>query len=205
MYLVVGLGNPDRQYADTFHNVGFLAADKLAELLGAAFDKGECRAICAHARVGGQKVVIAKPITYMNLSGESLRELVKKYKIERENCVIVYDDADMPLGSLRIRKSGSGGSHNGMKNIIDNMRTEEILRVRVGIGRPQLEQMELKDYVLGKISPEQRAKIEPALENAAQALKMFVSGADADAVMRAFNKREKAPRSEDKSNAEQDK
>ena len=120
MYLVVGLGNPDRQYADTFHNVGFLVADRLARLLGASFDKGECRAICAHARLCGEKVIVAKPITYMNLSGESLKELVKKYKIEREKCVVVYDDADMPLGAIRLRKSGSGGSHNGMKNIIEN-------------------------------------------------------------------------------------
>lgn len=201
MYLIVGLGNPDRQYADTFHNVGFMAVDKLAQNIGVAFDKGECRAICAHARVGGEKVVIAKPITYMNLSGESLRELVKKYKIEREKCLIVYDDADMPLGTLRIRKSGSGGSHNGMKNIIDNMRTEDILRVRVGIGRPQNDRMELKDYVLGKISDEQRSILEPALENAAQAIKMFVSGADADAVMRTFNKREKTTQTENQNNA----
>lgn len=201
MYLIVGLGNPDRQYTDTFHNVGFMAVDKLAQNIGVAFDKGECRAICAHARVGGEKVVIAKPITYMNLSGESLRELVKKYKIEREKCLIVYDDADMPLGTLRIRKSGSGGSHNGMKNIIDNMRTEDILRVRVGIGRPQNDRMELKDYVLGKISDEQRSILEPALENAAQAIKMFVSGADADAVMRTFNKREKTTQTENQNNA----
>ena len=191
MYLVVGLGNPDRQYADTFHNVGFLVADRLARLLGASFDKGECRAICAHARLCGEKVIVAKPITYMNLSGESLKELVKKYKIEREKCVVVYDDADMPLGAIRLRKSGSGGSHNGMKNIIENMRTEDIFRVRLGIGRPQNDRMELKDYVLGKINDGQRTLLEPALENAAQALKMFVSGADADAVMRTFNKREK--------------
>ena len=191
MYLVVGLGNPDRQYADTFHNVGFLVADRLARLLGANFDKGECRAICAHARLCGEKVIVAKPITYMNLSGESLKELVKKYKIEREKCVVVYDDADMPLGAIRLRISGSGGSHNGMKNIIENMRTEDIFRVRVGIGRPQNDRMELKDYVLGKINDGQRTLLEPALENAAQALKMFVSGADADAVMRTFNKREK--------------
>lgn len=160
MYLVVGLGNPDRQYADTFHNVGFLVADRLARLLGANFDKGECRAICAHARLCGEKVIVAKPITYMNLSGESLKELVKKYKIEREKCVVVYDDADMPLGAIRLRKSGSGGSHNGMKNIIENMRTEDIFRVRVGIGRPQNDRMELKDYVLGKINDGQRTLLE---------------------------------------------
>lgn len=196
MYLVVGLGNPDRQYLNTFHNVGFLVADKLAEKLGVAFDKGECRAICAHTRIGREKVVVAKPITYMNLSGESVRELTRKYKTEQKKCVIVYDDADLPIGLIRIRKGGSGGSHNGMKSIVDAMHTEDIFRVRVGIGRPEIFGMELKDYVLGKINPQQWDALSPAIDAAAEALKVFVSGSDADAVMSAFNKREKSPVSE---------
>ena len=115
MYLIVGLGNPDSVYKNTFHNVGFMAVDRFAEKIGAEFTKKECKAVTAHAFVGGSKVIIAKPQTYMNLSGESVLSLTAKYKIEQDAFFIVYDDVDLGLGALRVRESGSAGTHNGMR------------------------------------------------------------------------------------------
>ena len=131
MYLVVGLGNPDKKYLNTFHNMGFMCVDKLAQKLGVTFDKGECKAVTAHARVGGEKVIIAKPVTYMNLSGEAVQELCHKYKIEKGNLIVVYDDIDIPMGNIRIRKEGSAGTHNGMRNIIKMISTTDFVRVRL--------------------------------------------------------------------------
>ena len=133
VFLVVGLGNPEEKYFDTFHNVGFRAVERFAEAIDAPFCKGECRALTAHKKTELGKTVIAKPITYMNLSGESVRELVNKYKIEQTDCIVIYDDADLPVGKIRIRKDGSGGSHNGMLNIIKNMGTQNVYRIRIGI------------------------------------------------------------------------
>ncbi len=185
--LVVGLGNPDEKYQNTFHNVGFGAVNRLAKKLGADFDKGECRALTAHVKKDGVKVIIAKPITYMNLSGESVRELVNKYKIEQQNCIIVYDDADLPVGKLRIRKEGSGGSHNGMLNVIANVGTQNVYRLRIGISRPVLPDMALMDYVLSKIPSETQQILDKAYDLAADALTEFCFGADIDKVMMDFN------------------
>ena len=118
MYLIVGLGNPEKKYLNTWHNVGFMCLDRLAEKLDVSFDKSECRCVTAHAKLNGEKVILAKPLTYMNLSGEAVQELVHKYKVEKGNLVVAYDDVDLPLGSVRIRKFGSAGTHNGMKNIV---------------------------------------------------------------------------------------
>lgn len=185
MYLVVGLGNPDKKYENTFHNIGFMCVDKFAEKLGATFDKGECRAITAHTSVNGEKVIIAKPITYMNLSGESLRELVNKYKIEKGNLVVVYDDVDIPMGSVRIRPNGSAGTHNGMRNIVQCLGTTDFVRIRVGIHKET--PMQLVDFVLSKLSLDDKKTMEPVFENVAGALVDFVSGQDIDAVMRNHN------------------
>ena len=189
VFLVVGLGNPEEKYFNTYHNVGFQAVDEFAKSIGAIFDKGECRALTAHKKTEIGKTIIAKPITYMNLSGESVRELVNKYKIEQTDCIVIYDDADLPVGKIRIRKDGSGGSHNGMLNIVKNMGTQNIYRIRVGIDRPKLEGFALMDYVLSKISPENSQKLEESYAQIAKILKEFCDGVDIDKIMQKYNHR----------------
>ncbi len=185
MYLVVGLGNPEKKYFNTPHNMGFVAADGLATKLGAEFNKAECKAVTAHGKVNGVKVIIAKPVTYMNLSGEAVGELIRKYKVEKGNLIVVYDDADIPLGKLRIRAQGSAGSHNGMKNIVQHLGTEDFARVRIGIGKDT--QMARIDYVLSQIPDEDKALLNPALADAADALNDFVHGVAIDQVMQKYN------------------
>ena len=185
MYLVVGLGNPEKKYFNTFHNMGFMVVDRLAEKLGVTFTKGECRAVTAHARVNGQKVIVAKPVTYMNLSGEAVQELTHKYKIEKGNLIVVYDDVDIPMGKLRIRQEGSAGTHNGMKNIVQMLSTEDFPRVRIGIGNTT--PMALVDYVLSQVSEDDCKTLDPILDQAAQALYDFVNGEPIDHVMQKYN------------------
>ncbi len=186
-FLVVGLGNPDEKYLNTYHNVGFNAVNHFAKTLNICFDKGECRALTAHTKTESAKVILAKPITYMNLSGESVRELVNKYKIEQPHCIIVYDDADLPLGKIKICRDGSGGSHNGMLNVIQNMGTQDIYRLRVGIGRPSEENMALMDYVLSKVSEQASLALNQAYITAAKALNDFCNGKPIDYLMLNYN------------------
>ena len=187
MYLIVGLGNPEQKYFNTFHNMGFMAVDRLAEKLGVTFTKGECRAVTAHARVKGEKVIVAKPVTYMNLSGEAVQELVHKYKIEKGKLIVVYDDVDIAIGKLRIRQNGTAGTHNGMKNIVKMLSTEDFPRVRVGIGKDT--PMELVDYVLSQVSDDDLKALEPVLDAAANALYDFVNGEPIDHIMQKYNVR----------------
>ncbi len=185
MYLIVGLGNPEKKYFHTPHNMGFAAVDRLAARLGAEFNKGECMAVTAHTKVNGIKVIIAKPVTYMNLSGNAVAELCRKYKIEKGNLAVVYDDTDIPMGKLRIRAKGSAGSHNGMKNIVQLLGTEDFVRVRVGIGKDT--PMERIDYVLSQLTDQDDALLNPVLDNAAAALDEFVNGATIDIIMQKYN------------------
>ncbi len=185
--LVVGLGNPEEKYTNTYHNAGFNAINHFAKTLNVEFNKGECRALTAHTKIGNAKVILAKPITYMNLSGESVRELVNKYKIEQPNCIIVYDDADLPLGKIRVSRDGSGGSHNGMLNVIKNIGTQDIYRLRIGISRPTEENMLLMDYVLSKVSEQAIVALSQAYLTAAKALKDFCMGKGIDYLMLNYN------------------
>ncbi len=184
-YLIVGLGNPDKEYRQTFHNIGFMCIDRAAELLSAKFSKGECRAVSAHITLPNAKIILAKPITYMNLSGEAVFELVKKYKIEQDKCLIIYDDVDLPLGEVRLRQKGSGGTHNGMKNIVAKMGTEEIYRMRIGIGKAR--EGDLASFVLSKIRQEDKDALESAFERGAKAVVDFVKGETFEKVMLKYN------------------
>lgn len=185
MYLIVGLGNPDKKYLNTFHNVGFMCVDLLADKLGETFTKSECKAMTLHTRINGQKVIVAKPLTYMNLSGESVVELVNKYKIEPENLIVVYDDVDLPMGTVRIRKGGSAGTHNGMRNIIKLLGDTSFARIRLGIDKPT--PMELVDFVLSAVSDEDKKVLKPAFQNGVDALYSFASGNDIERVMHSYN------------------
>lgn len=185
MYLIVGLGNPEKKYFNTFHNIGFMCVDRLAEKLGADFGKVECKSVTAHARVNGQKVIIAKPVTYMNLSGQAIVELTNKYKIEKGNLIVVYDDVDIPLGNVRIRKNGSSGTHNGMRNIVQLIGTEDFPRIRIGIGKET--PMRLMDYVLSQIADCDSELLIPALDHAAAALYEYANGQPFEQIMQRHN------------------
>ena len=189
MYLIAGLGNPTREYEKTRHNVGFEAIDILADKAGTTVTEKKHKALYGKGYIGGQKVILAKPQTYMNLSGESIREIADFYKIEPENIIILCDDINLSEGQLRIRLKGSAGGHNGLKNIISHLRTQEFPRIRIGVGeKPR--GMDLADYVLGRFPKEQQAVMEEAYRDAAEAACMMIEDG-ADAAMNHYNRKNK--------------
>ena len=164
MFVIAGLGNPDEKYQGTRHNVGFDVVDRLAEKYQIAVDTKKHRALIGKGVVEGQKVILVKPQTYMNLSGESLRSLVEYYKIDPEKeLLVIYDDISLEVGQLRIRRKGSAGGHNGIKNIIANLGTSVFPRIKVGVGEKP-KGYDLADYVLGKFSKEGNERIQPEKE-----------------------------------------
>ena len=189
MYLIAGLGNPTREYEKTRHNVGFEAIDILADKAGTTVTEKKHKALYGKGYIGGQKVILAKPQTYMNLSGESIREIADFYKIEPENIIILCDDINLAEGQLRIRLKGSAGGHNGLKNIISHLGTQEFPRIRIGVGeKPR--GMDLADYVLGRFPEEQQAVMEDAYRDAAEAACMMIEDG-ADAAMNHYNRKNK--------------
>lgn len=166
MYIIVGLGNDEPKYEHTYHNVGFMTIDKLAKKYGLTFSKTKYHAHVAEGLIEGNKVVLLKPTTYMNLSGVAVSEAVNKLKIPYENLIVLYDDIDLPAGSIRYRKEGSAGTHNGMRNIISMLGVTTFPRVRVGIGRK--ENMDLADFVLSKISNDDYVHINQAMDEAVE-------------------------------------
>lgn len=172
MKLVVGLGNYGDKYAYTHHNMGFLAVECLADKLGMKFKKRECDSLVAEAFFGGERLILAKPLTYMNLSGVAVKQLLKKYKAEPSDMVVIYDDIDIERGTLRVRAKGSAGTHNGMRNIIETIATENFPRVRVGIGKPP-PFVPLADFVLSEVPSADRKHFFDLLAQAAdEALKL---------------------------------
>lgn len=189
MYLIAGLGNPTREYEKTRHNVGFEAIDILADKAGTTVTEKKHKALYGKGYIDGQKVILAKPQTYMNLSGESIREIADFYKIEPENIIILCDDINLSEGQLRIRLKGSAGGHNGLKNIISHLGTQEFPRIRIGVGeKPR--GMDLADYVLGRFPKEQQAVMEEAYRDAAEAACMMIEDG-ADAAMNHYNRKNK--------------
>ncbi len=187
MKLIIGLGNPDKEYLNTFHNLGFMSVDKTAKLLGVEFSKEKCRALLAETRVGGEKVILAKPLTYMNLSGESVRELVSFYKIDLSDILVIYDDYDLKKGTIRIRKEGSAGTHNGMKNIVKELSSEKFKRVRIGFMQDGEVKIPLINYVLSGIRKEEEGLFAKATETAGEIAKAFALGEDFDKIMQKYN------------------
>lgn len=185
MYIIAGLGNPTKEYAGTRHNVGFRVIDELADKLNVDVSEKKHRALCARGVIGGEKVILLKPQTFMNLSGESIRAAADYYKVEPEQVLILYDDVSLPPGQLRIRTKGSAGGHNGIKSIISHLGTQEFPRIRVGVGeKPR--GMDLADYVLGRFSKEEAPLMEDAFKEAAEAVCLFITDG-ADAAMNHFN------------------
>ena len=190
MYIIAGLGNPDGRYENTRHNVGFEVIDILADRMGICADEKKHRALCGRGVLEGQKVILLKPQTYMNLSGESVRAAADFYKEEPKNIIVIYDDISLEPGQLRIRGKGSAGGHNGIKNIIAHLGTQEFPRVKVGIGEKP-KGMDLADYVLSHFSQGERESMREAYKEAAEAVAVMV-GQGIDEAMNRFNGIKKA-------------
>lgn len=186
MYLIVGLGNPGREYEKTRHNVGFDTIDELVEEYRIVQSGVKFRAMYGKGVIGREKVILAKPLTFMNLSGEAVRALIDYFKIEvKEQLIVVYDDIDLEPGNVRIRARGSAGGHNGMKNIVKMLGTQEFTRVRIGVGaKPK--GWDLADYVLSRFSKEDRQLVDEAIEHSCKAVRCIVEEG-VDAAMNKFN------------------
>ncbi len=188
MYIIAGLGNPGRQYAHTRHNVGFDTIDVLAEKYNIKVENVKGRALTGSGRIEGQSVLLVKPLTFMNLSGESIRALTDFYKIDKTSqLIVIYDDISLPPGQLRIREKGSAGGHNGIKSIISHLGGQEFLRVKVGIGQKPAG-WDLADYVLSRFTEDDRKKVEEALERAADAAVCLMTDG-AEAAMNEYNRK----------------
>lgn len=187
MYLIVGLGNPTKEYERTRHNAGFGAVDMLADKLNVTVAERKHKGLCGKGMIGGEKVILLKPQTYMNLSGESVRSAADFYKIDPEHIIVMYDDIDLDVGKLRVRARGSAGGHNGIKNIIAHLGTQEFPRVRIGVGAKP-DRMDLADYVLGRFSQVERQVMEDAFKEAAEAAIAIVEDG-IDAAMNRFNRK----------------
>ena len=168
MKLMVGLGNPGKEYAGTRHNCGFMVIDRLASKLNVDVDQNKFKGLYAKVKYHGEDIILLKPQTYMNLSGESVNAVMNFFKIDKEDLLVIYDDLDMPVGKLRLRKTGSAGGHNGIKNIIAHLNSQDFKRIRVGIDRHKY--MNVADYVLSRFSKVESEAIEQGIENAANAV-----------------------------------
>ena len=171
MKLIVGLGNPGRQYAMTRHNCGFRVIDAFADAAGVDIDKEQFHGVYGRFKFEGEDILLFKPLTMMNLSGTAVQEIVHYFKIDINDILIIYDDMAIEPGTLRLRLEGSSGGQKGMQNIIDNLGTENIKRIRVGIGEPQFDSI---DWVLGKPSGDDAKKIDEAIERATKAIREFL-------------------------------
>jgi peptidyl-tRNA hydrolase, PTH1 family len=194
--LIVGLGNPGVEYQSTPHNMGFMAVDRIARECAVQVVNRHCKAVTARAILDGQPVLLAKPETYMNHSGESVRELVDRYEVDpAQDLIVLYDELALPFGSIRVRERGSAGGHNGMKSIIAALGgSQEFLRIRLGIG-PDYKLTSGKDYVLSPIRKAQLPLKEQALEAATEAVRMILTQG-ASAAMNRFNQKVNAGQAE---------
>ena len=186
MFIIAGLGNPDRQYEGTRHNAGFDVIDRIAEKYNIAVDTKRHRAYIGKGIIEGQKVILAKPQTYMNLSGEAVGEAARFYKIPPDHVLVISDDVSLRIGKLRIRKGGSAGGHNGLKNIIQHLGTDQFPRVRVGVGQKPHPDYDLADWVLGKFQGEDKKVMDEAVKRAADAVECILKEG-ADRAMNRFN------------------
>lgn len=186
MYAVIGLGNPDKKYQNTRHNVGFDVIDELAEQMGVPVSTKRHRSLCGIGNIGGEKVVLVKPQTYMNNSGEALRRIIDFYKLDPvKDIIVISDDINLETGRIRIRAKGSAGGHNGLKSIISHAGTQDFTRVRVGVGQSQ---GNLIKHVLGKFSKKEREQMEDAIIDASGAVKTIITE-NVDVAMNKYNSR----------------
>ncbi|MBR4582105.1 MAG: aminoacyl-tRNA hydrolase [Lachnospiraceae bacterium] len=194
MFIIAGLGNPGKEYVNTRHNVGWSALDVFASKYGISVEEGKFKSLIGKGAVEGQKVILVKPLTYMNLSGEAVRAVCDYFKVDPENeLIVLYDDISLPVGQLRVRPKGSAGGHNGIKNIIAHLGTEVFLRIKVGVGEKP-SRMDLADYVLGHFSAEDAAAEKEAYEKVSEAILLLMEGKTEEA-MNKFNR--KVPQKEE--------
>ena len=184
MYLIAGLGNPGEKYKYTRHNVGFMAIDYLSAVWNISVKKIKFRALIGEGNIGGEKIVLAKPSTFMNLSGESIAPMADYYKIPKENIIVIYDDVALPCGRLRIRAGGSDGGHNGMKSLIYMLRSDAFPRIRIGIG--DMGQIPLADYVLGTFSKDDGEKVTSCIKQTDKIVSEIM-GNGTESAMNKFN------------------
>ena len=190
MYIIAGLGNPTREYEKTRHNVGFDTIDVLADRLNTSVDEKKFKGLYGRGIIAGEKVILLKPQTFMNLSGESIRPLADYYKVDPESeLIVVSDDITLSPGGIRIRKKGSAGGHNGLKNIIGQLGTENFKRIRIGVGEKP-KGYDLADYVLGHFSKEEQPLMQEGITKAKEALNLILAG-NMDQAMNEYNRREK--------------
>ena len=185
MYLIVGLGNPEQDYSKTRHNMGFNVINKLSEEYDIDVNKSKFKGLYGSGIIENQKVILLKPQTYMNLSGESVAEIVNFYKIPIENIIIIYDDVDIEPGLIRIRKSGSSGCHNGMKSIISHLNTENFCRVRIGIGKPK-DNIDMISHVIGFVPDEDLKLLDEGTNKAKNAVIEIIKN-NIDSAMNKYN------------------
>lgn len=188
MYIIVGLGNPGKDYQNTRHNIGFDVIDTLADMAGISVIEKKHNAMIGKGVLDGQKVILVKPQTYMNLSGESVRDVIDYYKVdEEEELIVISDDISLDVGMIRIRKKGSAGGHNGLKNIIQHLGHDTFMRIKMGVGEKP-KGYDLADYVLGHFTREERKVMDEAAKSAVEAIRMMMAG-DVDKAMNLFNKK----------------
>lgn len=186
MYIIVGLGNPDEKYLKTFHNMGYIAVGDVAAKLGVKFKKKECEAFTAEANIGGEKVILARPVTYMNASGRAVKQLLAKYKTDAAHLIVIYDDYDLPKGSVRIRPSGSAGTHNGMRSVIAEIGTQNFTRIRIGIRDSEVN-IPIINYVLSEVKKDEYELFIAASSRAADAALAIASGESVESAMTKYN------------------
>ena len=185
-WIVVGLGNPGDKYENTRHNAGFLVVDELARRGRFAVQKAKHKALTSTAVIGGQGVLVMKPTTYMNLSGEAVGDAARFYKVPADHVLVISDDTDLPVGKLRIRKNGSAGGHNGLKSIIQHLGTDQFPRLKVGVGSKPHPDYDMADWVLGKLQGEDKKTMDEAVKRAADAIECLLKDG-ADKAMNKFN------------------
>lgn len=185
MYLIVGLGNPGNEYKETRHNVGFDAVDLLGKRNFIDINKVKFNAVYGEGNIFGKKVFLIKPTTYMNLSGQAIKEFADYYKVQSKNIIVIADDIDIPFSSIRIRRNGSGGSHNGLKSVVNSLNTREFPRIKIGVGQKNPKQS-LVSFVMGKFSKDERIDIDSAIEISAKATEIIIKDG-IDVAMNEYN------------------
>jgi len=184
MKIIVGLGNPGKEYKNTRHNIGFMVLEELASRYPLEKQESKFEAIIGHARIKGEKVLLVKPLTFMNLSGKSVQPLVHWHKLDLQDLMVIYDDMDLPLGTIRMRATGGSGGHNGIKSIMERLAAPDFARTRIGIGRPV--DREAVDWVLGRFAAGEKEQMEQTVKQAADAVERWITGGIMEA-MNAYN------------------
>ena len=185
MYLIVGLGNPESDYSNTRHNMGFDVINEITNITGIKVVKSKFEALYGMGEINGKKVILVKPQTYMNLSGESIIKFKKFYKISPKNIIVIYDDMDLNIGDIRLKPKGSSGTHNGMKSVVENLKTEDFIRIRIGIGKPENKD-EMINYVIEAIPKREKEILKQSVDKAANSVIEILNNG-IDIAMNKFN------------------